>query len=236
MEKLQKAKYLALLILRWHQKFGEIRALELEPQIAHQYLMRLASIQILNLDEPEGMREIADEQIKGVFEHFYSERIPEVMWNELILQNIPENLGTAASLILDLLKNSEHSEETASIFTLPEGWQETPWLLYPAAVQIPRKSGETVSQTLQSYFASLLPMDDIGMGGRELMVAMNEDHGERENITTNHVTAYNPASFSFQLATGEDTMVTLVLQGKIRLGEVVLGASSSSEEELQQEG
>lgn len=235
MEKLQRAKYLALLILRWHQKFGETRALELEPQIAHRYLMRLASIQILNLNEPEDMREIANEQIKGVFEHFYSERIPEILWNEPILQNIPENLGTAASLILHLLKNSEHSEEPAPIFTLPEGWQDTPLLLYPAAVQIPRKSGETVSRTLQSYFASLPQMNDIGLGGCELMVAMNEDHGERENIATNHVTAYNPASFSFQLATGEDTLVTLVLQGKIRLGEIVLGASSSNQDALQRE-
>lgn len=236
MDRLHEAKYLALLILRWHQRFGMIRAFELGPQTSHLYLSKLTSLQALNLNEPESIREVANEQIRGVFEHFYSERIPEALQDELDLRNIPEDLGTVAGLILELLQILEHPRETTSLFTLPRGWEETPKILYPAAVQIPRKPRETSSQTLQRYFASLLPTNDFGMGGRDLMVAMNEDHGEQANTATNYITVYNPASFSFQLATGEDTLATLVLQGKIRLGEIVVGVSPNSKEGLQQEG
>lgn len=55
------------------------------------------------------------------------------------------------------------------------------------------------------------------------MVAMNEDLRELRDISEEYIIAYNPASFNFQLATGEGTLVTRVIQGDITISEVLLG-------------
>ena len=69
------------------------------------------------------------------------------------------------------------------------------------------------------------------------MVAMNEDlleQGNRSRVE-HFVPAYHPASFDFQLATGENSLVSHVLQGTITIVEVVLGSFPDKEALHEQE-
>lgn len=136
---------------------------------------------------------------------------------------------------LSPLGNAEIREETIPEFTFPGRWQEMPLPLRPSTVKVPRKPGETIRQTLRAYFAPLAHTEELGIGGRELMIAMNEDLLEQGNATTeeSYVTIYNPANFNFQLATGENSLSTHVLQGDIRVVEVILGCDSNYGEKLQ---
>lgn len=227
---LKKAKYLAQFILRWHQTFGKSKIQEKAPEFYHQYLEKLDSLCKLNLNELESLRQVANEQIMGVFECFYTEPISEMLWNELV-QNVadlgkPKNLGAVGLLILQLLKDYEQEPEAVATFALPEGWQDKAFPLQPGYTKLPVKPNKTVRETLRDYFGSLSGMEDLCIGGRELMVAMNEDLLEPSDISPQYIIAYNPASFNFQLATGEGNLVTLVIHGEIAISEVLLGCDS----------
>jgi len=243
MAKMQRAQYLAHLILRWHQEFGVERVHQLPAEIAQRYLTKVAYFQAHQLSERENIREIAEEQIRGVFEHFYSEKLPSTLLDQSDQSIAHMSLGNIALLIRRLLTedsevSNEITQETPYIFTLPEGWQEPSLPLHPSLAKLPQKPGETVRQTLRAYFAPLATnVENVNVGGRELMVAMNEDLLAWKNspLEEQVVTAYNPASFDFQLATGEESLVTHVLQGDITIVEVVLGYSSGNQQQREQE-
>jgi hypothetical protein len=238
-EKVQSAQRLAHLILQWHQSYGRERLHQLPPAVAQQYLARLDYFQARQISQQEIVQELVEEQIKGVFEHFYSEKIPSSLLDQSA-QNIPhESLGDLALFIRQLLKEDaeERIQETPLMFTLSEGRQTQPTLLHPSFIQLPQKRGETARQTLRAYFQSLAEMEDAGVGGRELMVAMNEDlleQGNRSRVER-FVPAYHPASFDFQLATGENSLVSHILQGTITIVEVVLGSFPDKEALQEQE-
>lgn len=230
-ERLRKAQCLARFILRWHREFGKSRMQEMAPESYQQYLSKLDFLHALDPTEPEHLRQIANEQIMGIFEYFYAERIPKTLWIELV-QNafvdlrMPEHLGAVGHLILQLLQDYEYEPEAAiTSFQLPEGWRGSAVPLRPGYAKLPVKPGETPHQALRNYFANLSEMEDLGIGGCELMVAMNEDLQEQRDIAEDYVIAYNPASFNFQLATGEANLVTQVIRGEVIISEVLLGCS-----------
>jgi hypothetical protein len=236
--RLRKAKCLADFILRWHQIFGKSKIQEVHPELCKQYLARLDSLSKLDLTKPEHLRLVAKEQTMGSFECFYTEPIPQILWNELV-QNVvdlsmPENLGAVGLLILQLLKDYEYEPEAAA-FKLPEGWHNEAIQLQPGHIRLPMRSNKTARETLEGYFASLSEMEKLGMGGRELMVAMNEDLREPRDIPEEYIIAYNPASFNFQLATGEGNLVTRVIQGEITISEVLLGCNPEYGEKAHKE-
>lgn len=167
----------------------------------------------------------------GIFEYFYTEPIPQILWNELV-QNVvdlrkPENLGAVGLLILQLLKDYEREPEAVSTFLLPEGWHDKAIPLRPSHIKLPVGPNKTARETLRDYFVNLPEMEDLCIGGRELMVAMNEDLRERRDIPEDYIIAYNPASFNFQLATGEGNLVTQAVRGEIIISEVLLGCDSN---------
>lgn len=82
---LRKATCLAQFILGWHQTFGKSKIQEIDPELYHQYLGKLDSLCRLDLTKPENLRLVANEQTMGIFEHFYTEPIPQMLWNELVL-------------------------------------------------------------------------------------------------------------------------------------------------------
>ncbi len=227
-EKLRRAQYLARLILKWHQEFGKAKVQELGSDFAQIYLDKLESLQELDLDDRSNIRKIANEQREGIFEHFYTQHIPTVLWGESNQDNYFGNLGDVAKAILELLAVSELTDK-AEVFTLPEGWGKTPRLLHPITVKIPFQSNEMFSQTLRAFFAPLANTEEVGIGGCELMVAMNEDLLGGGNILTENglVTVHTPACFDFQLATGEDNLITQVIQGSVSIEDVVIGCDSS---------
>ncbi len=235
---MQQAQYLAHLILRWHQEFGKKRIHQLPPDIAQRYLAKITYFQAHQPSASKTIREIADEQIKGVFEHFYNEKLPSLLLDQSSQNIANESLGNIAHLIRQWLREEELSQKTSHIFSLPKGWQERIVWLYPSSINLLQKQGETKRQTLSTYFAPLADMKDVGVGGKELMVSMNEDLLDgRDNVSNEDaiVTAYGPASFDFQLATGEDSLVTHVLRGDISIIQVILGYDSSNIESYKQE-
>jgi len=56
------------------------------------------------------------------------------------------------------------------------------------------------------------------------MVAMNEDLSENHSLGKDYIAVYSPASFDFQLATGDDCLITHMINGFVTV-EVILGAS-----------
>lgn len=228
-EKLQRAKHLAKLILKWHLEFGKAKVQELDPNFAQIYLNKLGSLQGLGLNERDNIRKIADEQRKGIFEHFYTQHIPKMLWDEFNQGSYFETLGDVAGRILNLLAASETLKENAEVFALPKGWEKTSQLLHPVSVTIPCKSGEMASQILRTFFASLAYREEMGIGGCELMIAMNEDllDGGSTLIESGLISVYSPACFDFQLATGENNLITHVLEGSISIKDVVIGCDSS---------
>jgi len=237
--RLRNAKFLAQFILEWHQTFGKTRIREIAPKIYHRYLEKLDSLCELDLNKPENLCQVANEQIMGVFEYFYTEPIPEILWNELVRNVVdlgkPENLGAVGLLILQLLKDYEQESEPVATFALPEGWHDKAFPLQPSHIRLPMRPNKTARETLRDYFGSLSEMEDLCIGGRELMVAMNEDLLELRDISPQHIIAYNPASFNFQLATGEGNLVTQVIHGEITISEVLLGCDSEYGEKAHKE-
>jgi len=237
--RLRKAKYLTEFILRWHQIFGKSKIQEMSPEFCKQYLARLDSLSKLDLTKPEHLRLVAKEQTMGSFECFYAEPIPQNLWNQLV-QNVvdlslPENLGAVGLLILQLLKDYEYEPEAAATFRLPEEWHNKAIPLRPGHIRLPLRSNKTAHETLEDYFANLSAMEKLGIGGRELMVATNEDLREPRDIPEGYIIAYNPASFNFQLATGEGNLVTQVIQGEITISEVLLGCDPEYGEKAHRE-
>jgi hypothetical protein len=237
--RLRKAKCIAEFILRWHQIFGKSKIQKMAPEFYKQYLARLDSLSKLDLTKPEHLRLVANEQTMGSFAYFYGEPIPQILWNELV-QNVvdlsmPENLGSVGLLILQLLQGYEYESEAAATFQLPEGWHDKATLLRPGHVKLPMRPNKTPRETLRDYFANLSEMEDLGIGGRELMIAMNEDLREPRDIPEEYIIAYNPASFNFQLATGEGNLVTRVIQGEITISEVLLGCDPEYGEKAHRE-
>lgn len=162
----------------------------------------------------------------AIFEYFYTEPIPQVLWNELV-QNVldpskPKNLGAVGLLILQLLKDYEHEADPVATFLLLEGWHDKAIPLQPSHAKLPLRPNKTPRETLRSYFATLSEFEDLSIGGRELMVAMNEDVQSRD-ISENYIIAYNPGCFSFQLATGDGNMVTQAIHEEIKISDVLLG-------------
>lgn len=228
-EKLRKAQCLARFILKWHRQFGKSRMQEVACESYPRYLGKLDFLHALDLTEPEHLRQIANEQISGIFEYVYAERIPETLWNEVVQSvfvdlHMPKHLGDVAHLILRLLQDSK-SEVAITPFQLPDGWRRCAVSLRPGSTRLPLKPGGTPRQTLRNYFANLSEMEDLGIGGCELMVAMNEDCLEEGDMMKDYTIAYNPASFNFQLATGEGNFVTQIIRGEILIGEVLLDCS-----------
>lgn len=240
---MQQAQHLAHLILRWHQEFlrwhqefGKQHTYQLPPHIGQEYFAKVAYFQARQLSTREDIKEIADEQIEGVFEPFYNEKLPFLPLTQSSQSIAHESLGTIARLIRQLLREDAeaskgHTRETSHIFSLPEGWRERMVQLYPFSVNLPQKQGETTRQTLRAYFAPLADMEDKGVGGKELMVSMNEDLlKQRDSVSGEGViTAYSPASFNFQLTTGEESLVTHILRENVTIVEVTLGDSSNTE-------
>lgn len=237
---LQKAQCLAKVILAWHQQFGRTRVQEENPPLAVRYLNKLDHLSRLDLNRPEHLYEIAKEQIGGIFEHFYSMPIPPTLWEEIASQTFvhpekPKNLGSAGRLILQLLHEEDRRQEAVA-YELPAGWKDSAVPLRPGRVKLPLQ-GKPVSEILREYFAPIAKLEEIGIGGRELMVAMNEDVKENAATDEDYVPAYSPASFGFHLATGEGRLVTQVIKGEISILAVLLGwEGSTGEGEEKQDG
>jgi len=147
---------------------------------------------------------------------------------------LQEENARLRALVAELL-SKESKQQTSRKFRLPEEWQERAIQLHPFSVNLLQKPQETIRQTLETYFAPLAEMKHKGVGGQELMVAMNEDFiDEKENNSGQRViTAYSPASFNFQLATGENSLVTHILQETIGIVEVIIGDDSSDMESIE---
>ncbi len=232
---LRKAKCLAQFILRWHQLFGKSKIQEVAREFYSEYMEKLESLCELDLAKPENLRRVANAQSSGIFEYFYTEPIPQTLWNELV-QNIvdlnkPKNLGSVGYLILQLLEDYEQEPEAVAPFLLPDRWVNQPILLRPGYARLPVSPDKTPRAALSDYFSNLSKFEDLGIGGRELMVAMNEDLYEGRRILEGYTIVYNPASFNFQLATGEGKLVTQAIHGEITISEVLLGCDPDYEKE-----
>ncbi len=233
--RLREAERLARVILEWHQAFGRRKIQEVAPEFYNDYLKRLDSLCKLDLTKPENLRRVANEQVMGIFERFYAEPIPQTLWDEFIQSivnlNKPRNLGSVGHLILQLLEDYEQEPEAVAAFLLPDRWVDQPILLQPGYARLPVSPDKTPRAALRDYFSNLSRFEDLGIGGRELMVAMNEDLYEGRGILEGYITVYNPASFNFQLATGEGKLVTQAIHGEITISEVLLGCDPDYEKE-----
>lgn len=225
METIPIARFLAQLLLRWHEEVGKDHIQNLDSENAQRYLETLAYLLNLDLNKKENIHRIAYEQIQGAFEHFYSANLAHWLWKQPVRDSHAVNLGAIAGWILDLLRASN---EDTQAFALPQKWFSIPQLLSPQAVEVHRLPDRTLSQMLKAYFAELTQTESLNIGGCELMIAMNEDAANKESSTVrgNFVTVYSPASFNFQFATGEGNLVTRVLEERITIEEITLGCNS----------
>jgi len=236
---IQKAELLTRFLVRWHLDiWRELASTRLDPQSIDHYLERVDFFHALDLSDPRNMQQIASEQIWGMFEVFYAEPVPEQMWYRMCQEHDielprPNHLGDVGHQILELIKEAEFKERRSQVFQLLEGWPDKPVLLNPERVEIPLRSGETPRQALRRYFVELGRLESQNIGGRELLVSMNEDllreigyEGERDSIAV-----YNPASFEFQLVNAQekDNIVIHAMKGQVCITKVVLGGEETEE-------
>ena len=227
-QKRKKASYLAEVIYTWHDKFGRMQCARLQSEVKHSYLAVLESLSEADMNSAETIRKLAKLQMHEVFEHFYGEEIPDQLWYALapsvLEMGKPENLGEAAQLALKLLKYEEEVDnESVKTFSLPPNWELAPTALQPASVRFPVLPKEERARKLRLLFEDLAKLHNIGIGGCELMVSMNEDWQAKHGSEEGHILAYSPACFGFQLATGNGNLVTQIIKGEVSIIEVTIG-------------
>jgi hypothetical protein len=226
----QRVEFLSRFLIKWHLSVGKrLAAIRMEPQSFDNYLKKINLLVELDLSNPQNMRQIAIEQVSGAFEVFYAEPVPDQMWYQMCEvygtdAEIPRNLGNIGQQIINLLKELQsEKEEDKVVFRLPDGWLDKSITLDPTRVEVFLRPDETPRQALRRSFAEMEKIKSFNIGGRELLVSMNEDlhhEGERDRIAV-----YNPASFGFQLVSkedGEDNIVVRAMKGQIHIIDVVL--------------
>lgn len=236
----KKASYLIELLCTWHNKIGRLHCGHLQLEDKHTYLTIIESLAELNVNSPEIIRKVANLQIQGVFEYFYGEVIPDDLWADLVPAAFeltkPENLGEAARLALKLLKEEDNATESKEALKLPPNWETKPSHLQTATIEFPVYPREERVQKLRLLFGDLVKLQNLGIGGCELMVSMNEDWQDSQRQNQAHTLVYSPACFGFQLATGDGNLVTQIINGEIAIVDVTIGVEQSQvqlpEEEL----
>jgi hypothetical protein len=233
----RKVEFLTRFLIKWHLSIGkQLAAMRLEPQSLNIYLEKINILRELDLINVRNMHQIAIEQVSGAFELFYAESIPDQMWYQMcgeynIEAEIPPNLGNIGHQILNLLKELQfEKEEDKVVFRLPEGWPDRTITLGPARDEVLLKPNETPRQALRRSFVEMEKLNSFNIGGRELLVSMNEDLPHEREL--DHIAVYNPASFGFQLISkedGKDNIVVEAVKGQIRIIDVVLGVEETSD-------
>ncbi len=236
--KLQKARELARLILVWHQQYGRERIREKPLDVQEEYTARLEAFVELDFTKRESISQLGHEQVRGVFEYFYSEQIPHGLWQNMISLEMemvkPKHLGDAGKLLLSMIENEDGDNdegERTQPFRLPNDWISSAMPIKPSAFKVLLKNNETPRSFLGEHFRSLSQFEERGVGGRELMISMNEDL--QENHEQGHLSVYNPAAFNFQLATGEGNLVTQILKEEIVIEQIVIGCKANYGEDSQ---
>jgi hypothetical protein len=128
---------------------------------------------------------------------------------------------------LTLLKDQELeiATETES-FHLPNHWENSAIPLHPTRITLNMLPEETKVEKLRQIFNSLAQLENVRVGGCELMISMNEDLSEEITSMENQLFVYTPASFGFQLATGAGNLVTQAIKGEVTIEEVVVGCGT----------
>jgi hypothetical protein len=235
MSDLSQAQILAQFLLAWHRENGrrEVTARLREQEGRQHYLDTLEDILGKDISQLETIREIATVQRNGPFEWAYTIAPPQPLWSHNVQSHYPElsplgNFGQVAKMILTLLDSTAQPVQLPdpvdrSLYTLPAGWENGQENLVPhyARLRIQEPSGR--SGVLYEYFSELSKLEQLGVGGREFLVTMNEDIQHIMPTTDEFVLAFDPASLGFQLASGEGTLVNALLHGMLSVAEVVIG-------------
>lgn len=230
-ELLQKAQSVAQVIVKQHLAFTIDQILELRPGFAQDYLQELKRFKTFHFNDPQALHQLAAAQTGGLLEWTYNRPLSAELWSELVGGTFsdlacPANLGAAATLIHMLLADYAESDITTAPYTLPEGWQRAAVPLDVNSVKFPLQPDELPEEAIRNYFSDLLLTQGSEIGGCELMVAMNMDAPVARDESEDFVTIYNPSAFHFELATGEGNIVTLMLENRVALEEVVMGCGA----------
>jgi len=233
---LTRAIELSKFVLKWHEHYG-VHLITTEPR--ERYLLTLNQLQRLDPNSHQTARKIASEQCSGVFECFYGIEIPEWFFHielgaldiypELYSSTSPHQpsrmLGEIGRLIDELLSTPEDdTHQSVPLFNLPINWQREFIYLEPAKILLTKTLEGKKREVLRNFFADLANLEKLGLGGKELMVSMNEDIKEQNEDS---LFVYSPASFDFQFSIGEGTIVGLLVDQQITIDDVTLGCSDN---------
>lgn len=230
------AYHLAVVLRNWHHTVGRNLAREkLEGFEAGYYAGALSDLAWLDPHDQRQIRRLAYEQLDGAFTPFSAQGVPPRLWEPVARQfdiSTPETLGDLARQILSLLEPGAPDPAAGPAFALPDGWPHEAVTIEPRAESVKVGPDETPRAALEAYFGRLDQYLERGLGGRELMVCMNEDEvrwrgegGERGARYERQITVLNPACFGFQLVNkedGEDHIVLRCLAGEVEILGVTL--------------
>jgi hypothetical protein len=242
MPDISKARVLASLLLAWHEEHGLRECSRLGEEMRHHYQRALGDLSARDLSQESAIRDIANAQTSGAFEWSYPIEPPLVMWRQTVGSRYPElpvpaNLGQIGNSILELLSARDTDRSTvrtegphslpapvdAHAYALPREWKRGQVTLTPHYARLPLPDTSQLARVLRDYFAWFSNLDRFGIGGREFLVAMNQDVRRPPTSEPGYVMVFDPASLGFQLSTGDRTLVNAVLEGSVTVEEVVLG-------------
>ncbi len=229
---LNKAEFLTGFLINWHRHIGLKRSSDIRvDRDRSRYLEAVQHFLDLDLSDPHNMKQIATAQYQGPLETFYNVPVDDRTWREMCrryqIQMPPlTSLGEIGKQILNLLKDFANQKGVDEGFRLPENWINESTSLSPNVNRISLRPDETPREALRAYFSALLKGDSDVLGGRELMVSMNEDVQRPFNeVGEQQISVYSPGSFGFQLVNKNDdadNIVVRLIDGDIQVTQITL--------------
>lgn len=222
----------ASLIVWWHRHFGIEMAMErLSREDYVAYRDDLEHLGALAADWPP--EKIARKQLAGTWECFCTEDIPASMVRESGLHDFFAEVPSVTLLQLaEFVLHTPDSEDICreddvSPFSFPHGWEKRPVHIEPAKKPLAHDERGRDHAVAAAYEGAFREICRYGMGGTSLMVAMHRtaDCFARHSGQETQGFLFTPASFGFQLATGEDTLASRVLAEEVSVGAVVVGVT-----------
>jgi hypothetical protein len=233
------ARSLCERIVLWHKKNGVHLLKKMDSPTIGTYLETLDALSTSDLNELATLKRIASLQRSGRFEFAYGQPLPGL---DKVLQaalhrlqiDIPTTLGSAARLIEDVIEREyKRPKEHIHEYQLPNNWDSGGAELLPGHVVLRIGANETPRGALRRHFRQLAQWEGHGLGGRNVVVDMNEDLAAEKPAGDDQVVAYAPSSFGLALATGPNTLPTLLLHGAVTIT-VTLGKGEQTDAHVPQ--
>jgi hypothetical protein len=169
----------ARVILEWHLKTGiALAPTRIDGEAQASYVEAVRRYAEMELYEAETQRQLAQEQVAGIFEWMYSEPCPQDLWYRITAElqvelDCPETMGATGQLLRDLVKHI--------------GEEPEPQLRRTVHV----RDRAQLLEHAEEFYQDLAAEERLGIGGKNAMLSCSLEgtsfsaleHREAEDVT-----------------------------------------------------